>query len=70
MYIENQVPLMTPECTCAKDTFWTLLHDWPHWEFELFLMLLFDGVIGALAWPFIQKHWKHHLERDNETKSS
>lgn len=61
---------MIQECTCAKDTFWTLLHDWPHWEFELFLMLLFDGVIGALAWPFIQKHWKHHLERDNETKSA
>ena len=25
---------------------------------------LFDGLIGALAWPFIKKHVGHHLERD------
>jgi hypothetical protein len=32
--------------------------------FELFLMALFDGVIGCLLWPLIRKHWVHHLDRD------
>jgi hypothetical protein len=54
---------MTP-CGCPPETFWTLLHDAAHWEFELFLMLVFDGIIGAIAWPFIKKHWQHHVERD------
>ena len=46
------------------ETFWTLLHDAAHWEFEIFLMLLFDGVIVGVCWPFLRKHWKHHLDRD------
>ena len=53
---------MTPE----TETFWSLLHDVAHWEFEIFLMLLFDGFIGALLWPFIKKHITHHLERDKK----
>ena len=53
---------MTP----PPETFWSLLHDAAHWEFELFLMALFDGVIGCLAWPFIKKHWKHHADRDQQ----
>ena len=48
------------------ETFWTLLHDAAHWEFELFLMLLFDGVIFGICWPFLRKHWKHHIARDQE----
>ena len=48
------------------ETFWSLLHDAAHWEFELFLMALFDGVIGCLAWPFIKKPWKHHADRDQQ----
>jgi hypothetical protein len=48
------------------ETFWTLLHNAAHWEFEIFLMIVFDGVIGALAWPLVKKHWKHHLERDRK----
>lgn len=52
----------------SPETFWTLLHDSAHWEFEIFLMVIFDGVIGYLGfklfWPFIKKHWKHHVERD------
>jgi hypothetical protein len=39
-----------------------------HWEFEIFLMAVFDGLIGAgiigFCWPRIKKHWHHHLERD------
>jgi hypothetical protein len=46
------------------ETFWTLLGDPAHWLFELFLMLLFDGLIFGLAWPFIRKHWHHHLDHD------
>lgn len=38
------------------ETFWVLLRDPAHWEFELFLILLFDGVIGALVWPFVRRH--------------
>lgn len=49
------------------DTFWTLLHDTAHWEFELFLIFLFDIVVGVLVWPFVKKHWQHHVERDRET---
>ena len=48
------------------ETFWTLLHNKAHWEFEGFLMILFDLIIGGIAWPFVKKHWRHHLERDRE----
>ena len=36
-----------------KETFWTLLHDVAHWEFEIFLMFLFDIIIGLILWPII-----------------
>jgi len=48
------------------ETFWTLLHDAAHWEFEIFLMILFDGIIFGLMWPVIKKHVRHHLERDKK----
>ena len=50
------------------ETFWSLLHDRAHWEFELFVglieMLVFDGLIGLLLWPTIKRHWQHHIDRD------
>ncbi len=46
------------------ETFWTLLRSVGHWEFEIFLMLLFDGIIGAVLWPIVKKHWVHHIDRD------
>lgn len=46
------------------ETFWTLLGDPAHWAFEIFLMLLFDGLILGLAWPLLRKHWRHHIARD------
>jgi hypothetical protein len=53
---------------CTPETFWTLLHDRAHWEFELFVgfieMLAFDGIVGLLLWPTVKKHWRHHIERD------
>lgn len=48
------------------ETFWTLLQDKAHWEFEIFLMILFDLVLGGLLWPLIKKHWNHHIARDEK----
>lgn len=52
---------------CEQETFWTLLHNAAHWEFELFLMAIFDGLLFGLAWPytkkyirFARKHIQHH----------
>jgi len=50
-----------------KETFWTLLFDLAHWEFEIFLMVLFDFVIGFVGWryilrPLLNKWFKHHTE--------
>ena len=49
---------------CEHETFFTLLRDPAHWEFEVFLVLLIDGfVLGVLwrfAWPWIKKHLSHH----------
>lgn len=46
------------------ETFTTLLRDPAHWEFEIFLMLLFDGLIFGLLFPFALKHWRHHIMHD------
>jgi hypothetical protein len=47
-----------------NETFWDLLRDPAHWQFELLVgfieMLVFDVIIGALAWPVI----KRHIHRD------
>jgi hypothetical protein len=51
-----------------KETFWTLLHDLPHWEFELFLIFIFDVLIGFLIWPRITGWFKHHKEDDLKLK--
>lgn len=51
---------MIPE----HETFWTLLTDGAHWQFELFLMFIFDIVIGLLIWPSIKKFILHHESDD------
>lgn len=48
----------------GHETFWTLLQDAAHWEFELFLIFIFDVVIGAVLWPRL-KSWKHHHSSDD-----
>jgi hypothetical protein len=48
------------------ETFTSLLHNKAHWEFEIFLILLFDGLLGCLIWPFLKRHWGHHVARDKE----
>lgn len=54
-------------CQCVEhaETFWTLAGDLAHWEFELFLMVLVDGIALGVAWPFARKHWRHHVAHDS-----
>ncbi len=49
-----------------QETFFTLLKDSAHWEFELFLIFIFDVVIGVLIWPQIRNWFKHHKEDDDK----
>ena len=48
------------------ETFWTLLTDVAHWEFEIFLMLIFDVVIGILIWPRVKRWFQHHKDDDEK----
>lgn len=36
------------------ETFWTLLRDRAHWEFEIFLMILFDVILAGI-WQFFAR---------------
>jgi len=47
------------------ETFLTLLKDPAHWEFELFLIVIFDGLIGLIIWPKIKK-FLHHYKSDDK----
>lgn len=49
-----------------SETFSTLLKDPAHWQFELFLIFLFDVLIGALLWPRLKKFISHHQEDDDK----
>lgn len=48
----------------GHETFWTLLRDPAHWLFELFVTVIFDGLVLGVMWPFIKRHWVHHVIRD------
>jgi hypothetical protein len=48
----------------GPETFWSLLRDRAHWEFELFVNLVFDGLVCGVVFPFAKKHIVHHLQRD------
>lgn len=50
----------------APETFWTLLRDSTHWEFEIFVTVVFDVVVVGILWPFVTKHAKHHFDRDKK----
>jgi hypothetical protein len=46
------------------ETFFSLLQDLAHWEFELTLQVIFDGFIGLLLWPWFRKKVLHHRSDD------
>lgn len=46
------------------ETFSSLLRDSAHWQFEIFVNIVFDGVVMGLVWPFLRRHWGHHIDRD------
>lgn len=53
----------------THETFWTLFFDPAHWMFELFLMGLFDGVLGVLLVPYLKrrlKRWSKHHQSDDQ----
>lgn len=45
------------------EDFWFLLHNVAHWEFELFLMFVFDVVLGLALIPLGKKWLKKHDEK-------
>ena len=51
------------------ETFTSLLSDRAHWEFEIFVgfieTLVIDVAIIGILWPFLHKHWQHHVDRDH-----
>jgi uncharacterized membrane-anchored protein YhcB (DUF1043 family) len=48
------------------ETFWTLMCSLPHWEFEIFLMLVVDGLLGALILPLFKRWIRHHRSDDDQ----
>lgn len=48
------------------ETFFTLMCSLPHWEFEIFLMFVFDILIGTLLWPLLRKWTNHHKSDDQQ----
>ena len=50
------------------ETYTELLRDPAHWYFELTLIVIFDIIIGAIAWPFIKQAIRKHDERKHPHK--
>jgi hypothetical protein len=51
---------------CEPETFFSLLRDAAHWEFELFLILLFDVIIGILLMPLLKKYVHKHFHNKED----
>lgn len=43
-----------------NESFWSLFTSIGHWEFELFLMILFDGILLGILWTKIQHYKQDH----------
>ena len=48
------------------ETFWTLIRDPAHWQFELFLMFLADFILGLLVVPWVRYRLLHHTSDDQK----
>lgn len=57
-------------CTCAEhaETYWSLVTDLAHWELEITIMIVFDGLVGAIAWPILKRYWTRHHHHNSECK--
>jgi membrane protein implicated in regulation of membrane protease activity len=51
------------------ETFFSLLKNPAHWEFELFLMFVFDVVLGMLLLPWFRKATNHHENDDKKIEN-
>lgn len=51
------------------ETFWSLVKSLPHWEFELLLMALFDGLLGAIILPWWKRAHTHHQSDDQRIEA-
>jgi len=49
-----------------QETFFSLVTNLAHWELELFIMFIFDVVIGLLIWPRLRSWGKHHRSDDSK----
>ena len=44
-------------CGAESETFFTLIRDPGHWEFEIFLILMVDGLLLGFLLPILKKRW-------------
>ena len=51
------------------ETFWTLIRDPAHWQFELFLMFLADFILGLLVVPWVRYRLLHHTSDDQKIQT-
>ena len=49
-----------------SETFWDLLTNLAHWEFELFLIFIFDVLIALILLPIFKKWVLHHKTDDQK----
>ena len=47
------------------ETFWDLVVDVPHWQFEVLTSVVFALIEGIIIYPLWKKWRKHHI-RDDE----
>lgn len=47
-----------------EESFFTLVKDLAHWEFELFLIVIFDVIVGLILWPWVRRYIIHHKSDD------
>ena len=55
----------------CEETFLELLTDPKHWGLEIVIMVVFDGLVGAILWPFAKRYWqRHHDHRTCDPKEA
>ena len=51
-----------------EETLWILLHSKAHWEMEILLQLIFDGLLGMILIPmsrYLYRRWSRHHQKDD-----